>query len=445
MDDVVIVGGGIIGAATAYFMSLEGRKVKVIERDPTYKTASFPLSLGGFRRQFYQKENILLGKFAREFIFKIPELLKTKKNPNPTASMVPNGYLLMFGPEHAEEQYRALENHKECDAGTKNIKGSELNKIFPYINNEGIETATYTDNKSEGWIDPFMFHSALKSKAIELGAEFVKGDVKDLSELNAKTIISAAGCWTKELLSDIPVEPQKHTVFRVKCPKHFPDMPLTGDLTTGVYWRPEGKEFLAGSPISVFDAKDLEPAWNDFEELVWPALAKRVPIFDSDLEVNLLYKKADVLKAVEEKFRELIFRALNNHNGTKWFSKLPKDVKMDIQFRVEEKEILGAEYEDPPTIEYLYLTDTNHLFKIMSARKTTGVQFFKDKKNPDSYIPLSEIDFKHQWKYYSALRNLIAHHNEYPSENSKEGMLFHLGLMENYLRMAEDRIFSEEE
>ena len=45
MDDVVIIGGGIIGAATAYFLSKEGRKVKVIERDPTYKTASFPLSL----------------------------------------------------------------------------------------------------------------------------------------------------------------------------------------------------------------------------------------------------------------------------------------------------------------------------------------------------------------------------------------------------------------
>ena len=43
----------IIGAATAYFLSKEGRKVKVIERDPTYKTASFPLSLGGFRRQFF--------------------------------------------------------------------------------------------------------------------------------------------------------------------------------------------------------------------------------------------------------------------------------------------------------------------------------------------------------------------------------------------------------
>ena len=81
MDDVVIIGGGIIGTATAYFLSKEGRKVKVIERDPTYKTASFPLSLGGFRRQFFQKENILLGKFAREFIFQIPELLKTEKKP----------------------------------------------------------------------------------------------------------------------------------------------------------------------------------------------------------------------------------------------------------------------------------------------------------------------------------------------------------------------------
>ena len=186
----------------------------------------------------------------------------------------------MFGPEHAEEQYRALENHKACDAGTKNIKGTELNKVFSYINPEGIETATYTDNKTEGWIDPFMFHGALKSKAMELGAEFIKGDVKNLREIKAKTIVSAAGCWTKELLDDIPVVPQKHTVFRVKCPKHIPEMPLTGDLTTGVYWRPEGKEYLAGSPISTFDSKDLEPAWNDFEELVWPALAKRVPIFE---------------------------------------------------------------------------------------------------------------------------------------------------------------------
>ena len=44
----------------------------------------------------------------------------------------------------------------------------------------GVQTCALpiSDNKSEGWIDPFMFHSALKSKAIELGAEFVKKLIK---------------------------------------------------------------------------------------------------------------------------------------------------------------------------------------------------------------------------------------------------------------------------
>ena len=46
------------------------------------------------------------------------------------------------------------------------------------MNDDGIETATFTNDQSEGWIDPFMFHSALKSKAMELGTEFIKGEIK---------------------------------------------------------------------------------------------------------------------------------------------------------------------------------------------------------------------------------------------------------------------------
>ena len=72
MDDVVIIGGGIIGTATAYFLSKEGRKVKVIERDPTYKTASFPLSLGGFRRQFFKKKIFYLENLQENLFFKFP-------------------------------------------------------------------------------------------------------------------------------------------------------------------------------------------------------------------------------------------------------------------------------------------------------------------------------------------------------------------------------------
>ena len=167
-----------------------------------------------------------------------------------------------------------------------------------------------------------MFHSALKSKAIELGAEFVKGDVKSISEIKAKTIVSAAGCWTKELLEDIPVVPQKHTVFRVKCPKYIKEMPLIGDLTTGVYWMEDGKPENPGrlNDIRHIIFKSAETPWRrgqknfglmlregllkenvDGEALIWAhdRLAKRMeqrkilmvisdgaPVDDSTLSTN---------------------------------------------------------------------------------------------------------------------------------------------------------------
>ena len=135
MDDVVIIGGGIIGASSAYFLSKAGRKVKVIERDPTYKKASFPLSLGGFRRQFFQKENILLGKFAKDFIFKYLNYLKQKKIQIQQQAWFLMDIYYYLDPNMQKEQYEALKNHKACEAGTKNIKGEELPKIFPYVSN----------------------------------------------------------------------------------------------------------------------------------------------------------------------------------------------------------------------------------------------------------------------------------------------------------------------
>ena len=55
MDDIVVVGGGIIGASTAYFLSKEGRKVKVIEKDPTYKGLHFHYLWVDLEDNFFKK------------------------------------------------------------------------------------------------------------------------------------------------------------------------------------------------------------------------------------------------------------------------------------------------------------------------------------------------------------------------------------------------------
>ncbi|MGD9412789.1 MAG: FAD-dependent oxidoreductase, partial [Desulfobacterales bacterium] len=58
--DVIIIGGGIMGSATAYYLMKadETLKVTVVERDATYAQASTSLSMSNIRIQFSLKENI---------------------------------------------------------------------------------------------------------------------------------------------------------------------------------------------------------------------------------------------------------------------------------------------------------------------------------------------------------------------------------------------------
>ena len=68
--DVVIIGGGVVGCATAYFVRqlAPHATVAVIDADPTYEFASSLRAAGGCRVQFTTPENIELSKFSIDFI-----------------------------------------------------------------------------------------------------------------------------------------------------------------------------------------------------------------------------------------------------------------------------------------------------------------------------------------------------------------------------------------
>ena len=269
MEKIVIIGGGIVGASTAYWLSKEADKdITVIERDPTYKTASFALSMGGFRHQFLQKENVELGLFSEKFI----------KNISDKVSMRTNGYLLLFNEEQKAEQLEALATQKECGAETQSVSGDEVSKHFDYVSGEGIALASFTKNNTEGFIDPYSLVQWFKAEGKKNGVKYVHDTIKSVKDITADKIVVATGAWISELLGGLPIKPVKHTVFKVSCPKFRADMPLIGDFNSGIYLRPEGNEYLVGSPKFVYDKDyDFEAEWNDFEEIIWPGLYERIP------------------------------------------------------------------------------------------------------------------------------------------------------------------------
>jgi FAD-dependent oxidoreductase domain-containing protein 1 len=67
--DVVIIGGGIIGASIAYHLVQEARhhRVLLIEQDMTYARAATPLSMGGIRQQYSVACNVALARYGVEF------------------------------------------------------------------------------------------------------------------------------------------------------------------------------------------------------------------------------------------------------------------------------------------------------------------------------------------------------------------------------------------
>jgi glycine/D-amino acid oxidase-like deaminating enzyme len=81
---------------------------------------------------------------------------------------------------------------------------------------------------------------------------------------------------------EIPVESRKRCVFVFESKGRFDDCPLVID-PSGLYFRPEGRTFLAGGPPPDPDpdCDDFEVNWPQFEEELWPLLARRVPAFEA--------------------------------------------------------------------------------------------------------------------------------------------------------------------
>src|SRR5215207_187231 len=91
--DIVIVGGGVIGAAVAYFLKgVEGLpgSVALIERDPTFARAATTLSCSSIRQQFSTPENIRLSRFGLEFL----RGMKDRFGPEADPALHESGYLI---------------------------------------------------------------------------------------------------------------------------------------------------------------------------------------------------------------------------------------------------------------------------------------------------------------------------------------------------------------
>jgi len=294
--DILVVGGGVIGSSVAHFLSADpegaGLRIGVVEPDPAYATSSTALSVGGIRQQFSTPENILLSSFGAEFF----------RERSPQLGFVEAGYLFLATGEGMGilKSNQALQS--SLGAEVQLLSPEELRERFPWM-----ETADLAGGglglRGEGWIDPYSLLQVFRKGAISKGVTYLQDRVVGLEVKNLRVtevhlesgrqvsvgaLVNAAGPRAAEIafmagIMDLPVQPRKRFVYRIHCRTSIPDAPLTID-PTGVYFRPEGPDFLCGiSPPGDKDPNtlDLEMEYDLFHEVVWPTLARRVPAFEA--------------------------------------------------------------------------------------------------------------------------------------------------------------------
>ncbi|KAI6662036.1 FAD-dependent oxidoreductase domain-containing protein 1-like [Oopsacas minuta] len=277
--DVTIVGGGIMGMSSAFFLSkrVPSSSICVLERDRTYSMASTPRSVGSIRQQFSLRENIQLSSYSFDFLQNINSQLRVDDPID--IGFTSGGYCFL-----ATERMRdnLLENNKiqlENGAEVELIEACDLKQRFPWINPEGVSLASLGRGR-EGWFDPWLLLNAFKIKIHSLDIDVINDSNGSKSEITCSHLIIAAGAWSDSVIKmvnpefGLPIRPRKRMVFVYKC-KDFHDttFPMLID-SSGVYTRREGTHdtFICGKSPDTdkdTDTLDLEVEYEFFDKEIW--------------------------------------------------------------------------------------------------------------------------------------------------------------------------------
>jgi len=306
--DTVIIGGGVIGSAVAYFLAAspdyDGR-VLVVERDRGYGYGSTGRSVGGIRQQFSTPENIRMSLYGAAFIKRAAEYLAVDGEV-PGVDFVEAGYLYLATPETLPILEANNRVQRELGADVRILGAAELGERFPWLDTADL-AAGALGFANEGWLDPHGLLQGFRRKARHLGVDYVEDEVVALGRDGARvrsvrlaqggalacgSVVNAAGARAADVAAmarvALPVRPRKRQVFVFHCRERLSGCPLVID-PSGLYFRPEGPSYICGigPPESRDpDCEDFEVDFDWFEAEHWPRLARRVPAFEAIKLVN---------------------------------------------------------------------------------------------------------------------------------------------------------------
>jgi sarcosine oxidase subunit beta len=313
--EVVIIGGGVMGASAAFHLAEAGVTDIVLLEKGDLAGGSTSKSAGGVRAQFSDAVNIALG--ARS----LPAFEQFGSRPGAEIDLRQVGYLfLQTDPAGlaAAEQAVALQN--SMGVPTQLLTADEAARLSPGVVTDDVLGATF--HPRDGYCSPESVVQGYAKAARELGATIrtgveVTGIARRGGEITAVTttagtiatggVVCAAGAWSKAVGEwvdvDLPVEPLRRQIL-VSEPlsddllRMFPEStPMTIDAATTFYLHREGPGILIGMSYQAETAGFRESYSEDWLPELFEAMERRAPAL---LDVGMAHKWAGLYETTPD-------------------------------------------------------------------------------------------------------------------------------------------------
>ena len=276
--EVVIVGGGAIGASTAFHLTELGVADVVLVERATLASGSTGKSAGGIRAQFADELNVRIA------LRSIAEFERFEELAGRPIDYEQSGYLFLLDREEDVARFRkALTLQASLGVPSRELSVEEALELVPQLSPDGLVAATFSPLDGRATAEAVVggyaeaaarrgvrIHQGEAVEAVELAGERIAAVVTKRRRISTDTVVCAAGVWSPEVAAlagvDLPVEGERRWIhFTPQDGGLQRPLPLTIDFTSGFYFHSEG-------PGLAFGGRE-----QTLEELAGPA-TRRLPV-----------------------------------------------------------------------------------------------------------------------------------------------------------------------
>jgi sarcosine oxidase subunit beta len=293
--DVVVIGGGVMGASTAYHLALEGvEEVVLLEKETYFGQGATGRCAGGIRHQFATEVNVKLSNVSLTML----DRLKQETGQDPDLRKC--GYLFVLTNDADVASFkRNIEMQRKLDVNVEWLSGDEIRSRLPMMQFPDALAGTYSPN--DGLADPNGVVMGYIKGARSLGVKpFTDTEVLDIivesgkvqavitahGRIDTPAVVNAAGPWAsligKMVELELPITPLRRQMLTTTPLPELPtDFPFVIDFAQSLYFHREGEGILTG-----MSNPDETPGFDqsideDWEVRAISAAAERMPMLES--------------------------------------------------------------------------------------------------------------------------------------------------------------------